>query len=36
MEIERMKDKNQVPKTLQAAIKHFSDPDIALNFMVTT
>jgi transposase-like protein len=30
-----MKDKNEFPKTLQAAIKHFADPDVALNFMVS-
>ena len=30
-----MKDTNEFPKTLQAAIKHFADPDVALNFMVS-
>ena len=34
-EIKRMKDMNEFPKTLQAAINHFADPDVALNFMAS-
>ena len=30
-----MKDTNEFPKTLHEAIKHFSDTDVALNFMVS-
>jgi len=30
-----MKDTNEFPKTLQAAIKHFADADTALQFMVS-
>ena len=30
-----MKDENEFPKTLLAAIKHFADPDVALDFMVS-
>jgi transposase-like protein len=30
-----MKTEIEFPKTLQAAIKHFADPDVALNFMAS-